>query len=189
MTLARNASTLAAVAALALLVGCSGKTIGDDLSATPYPTLPADGGNDGPPTCTEIAPACDPGDEQFGSEQSCTSAGGDYCYSRAASCGSSLVWCGHRTVVQCTAIPTCDEGDTQVPTCPTPPPGPDNGFSCYPRTLCGSTIQCLHRDACKALPACNPGDKEVVDIDTCSKPGVSCYSRTACNFTIHCYTP
>ena len=63
MTPARIA-TVAVFASLALVAGCGGKSIGDDLSTHPDPTVPADSGP-GPDTCTEIAPACDPGDQSL----------------------------------------------------------------------------------------------------------------------------
>jgi hypothetical protein len=47
----------------------------------------------------------------------------------------------------------------------------------------------VHTDKCTALPSCQPGDKEVTDITTCSMKGIACYEVTECNYTIHCYTP
>ena len=98
----------------------------------------------------------------------------------------AILWCAHRNV-QCGAIPRCDKGDDQVVACPDG--GPNSGLTCYPRTVCGSTILCVHRDACTALPSCNPGDVEVTDINTCTMKGITCYPVTECNYTIHCYTP
>jgi hypothetical protein len=40
----------------------------------------------------------------------------------------------------CNAIPTCDEGDSEVKSCA-------DGESCYERSLCGTTILCRD-DAC-----------------------------------------
>ena len=192
MSLARFAMSLAAkvrvvaFASVTLLAGCGGKSIGDDLTGPnnpnnpSYPPTPID---PNPPACSTIAPACDPGDRSVGSEAGCADA--DYCYSRTQECNGSTVWCAHDEVVQCEAIPACDKGDRPVSVCPKTSPG----ITCYPRTLCGSTIQCVHADACKALPQCEVGDIEVTAINTCSQPGVSCYAVTACNFTIHCYTP
>lgn len=192
MALARSVSALvlSSSIAVALLAGCGGRSIGDDLtgpSNPQNPSTPTDPNNPtnpvDPPACPAIAPACDPGDRTVGSEAECS--GADYCYSRTQACSKSVVWCAHDGVAQCDAVPTCDAGDKQVATCP----GGPSGFVCYPRTLCGATIQCLHVDACKALPQCNPGDVEVTAITTCSQPGVKCYPVTECNFTIHCYTP
>ncbi len=184
MALVRSLSGLASalvVSSVVLLAGCGGKSIGDDLTVNPNPTDPRDPRDPrpiDPPNCDTSAPACDFGDESALSEASCK--GADYCYSRAHACNGAVVWCAHRNA-QCDAVPSCDKGDTQVKSCPG-----GTGISCYPRTLCGSTITCMHRDACLALPECDPGDKEVVDISTCKQPGAACYSRTACNFTIWC---
>jgi hypothetical protein len=193
MALARSLSVLASVvlaSSLAVLAGCGGKSLaGDDLNDPNNPNDPSDPNDPNkpdasdPPACPAIAQACDPGDVSVGSEANC--GGADYCYSRTETCTNSILWCAHNKPPQCKAIPTCDDGDKQVNGCPPLP----KGASCYPRTACGSTIQCVHYDACKSLPQCDPGDVEVMMIDTCSKPGISCYSRTACNFTIHCYTP
>jgi len=194
MTRVRSVSALASVVvlssvALLAVAGCGGRSIGDDLTGPTNPTNPTTPTDPPDPTdptaCPAIAPACDPGDRSVGSEASC--AGADYCYSRTQECNKSVVWCAHDEPAQCEAIPTCDKGDKQVTACPTS--GPSAGLVCYPRTLCGSTIQCLHSDACKALPQCHAGDIEVTAIDTCSKPGISCYPVSECNFTIHCYTP
>ena len=195
MTSARSLTSLVAslgslavvIASIALLPGCGGRSLGDELNSRVDPNTPADAGPDGRIVCHDPTIECDPGDQSVASEAACGDA--QYCYSRSGSCGGAPVWCAHLKTVQCGAIPRCDQGDTEVASCPPPPPGPDNGFSCYPRTLCGSTIQYVHRDTYKTLPACDPGDKKVTSIDTCTMPGVSCYSRTACNFTIHCYTP
>ena len=188
MTLARSVSALVSVVVVSsftLLAGCSGKTVGVDLTGPVDPNDPADPADPSDPDggqCAAIAAACDPGDESVGSEGNCTNA--EYCYSRTETCTKSVVWCAHRNPPQCAAYPSCDTGDTPVASCPG-----GTGVSCYPRTVCGTTITCLHKDACKALPSCNAGDKEVTAVDTCTKPGVTCYSRTACNFTIYCYTP
>ena len=186
-------ASLLAVSALALLaVACGGKSIAnDDLVATPEPTdptaphpTPGDAGPDAPVQCNGVNLACDPGDVSVGSEAACGNA--DYCYSRTG-CPGAILWCAHRTV-QCGAIPRCDQGDEEVTSCPFGPAG-SGASACYSRTVCGSTILCLHQDACTALPSCNPGDKEVTDINTCTMKGVSCYPVTECNYTIHCYTP
>lgn len=189
MMLAR--SLLAASALSVLLVACGGKSLGnDDLLTTPDPTEPtkpvisADAGPDAP-ACSFNAAVCDPGDVAVANEAKCGAA--DYCYSRRGGCPDSLLWCAHYTA-QCGAIPRCDSGDTEVSGCPGGPPS-GGGDTCYPRTACGSTIFCLHHDACKSLPQCNPGDVEVTDITTCSMKGISCYPVTECNYTIHCYTP
>jgi hypothetical protein len=178
-------ASLLVASSLALLAGCGGKSLADDdLNDPNHPNDPNKPDAIAPDACPSIAAVCDPGDEDVGSEANCS--GADYCYSRTQSCGGSWTfWCAHNKPAQCRSIPTCDDGDKQVKACPPLP----NGASCYPRTSCGSTIQCVHYDACKGLPTCDPGDVEVMAIDTCSKPGVSCYSRTECNFTIHCYTP
>jgi hypothetical protein len=193
MLFARSSLTsVVVVASLAVLgvLGCSGKDVGSDLygKVDPVQPTPGDAGPD-VNNCADFAPACDPGDDNVGSEANC--AGADYCYSRSTGCGDTLVWCAHRTE-QCNAHPGCDAGDSQVTTCPAPPPGPGGGaggYTCYARSACGTTIQCLHQEVCKALPACNPGDLEVMQVDTCNQPGVKCYSVSACNVTIHCYTP
>lgn len=187
MTLSRfveAAASLVVAASLALLAGCSGKTAGADLNTPQDPTDPTDPTHpaDAAPTCTELAAACDPGDDSVGSEANCGSA--DYCYSRTAGCSTTVVWCAHRKA-QCAAVPTCDKGDAQFASCP---PGPV-GTTCYTRTMCGSTIACLHQNDCNAIPVCDPGDKQAVDPTTCSKPNVSCYSRTTCGVSITCYTP
>jgi hypothetical protein len=188
MTLVR--SVVMMVSAMALLAACGGKTSGDDLTSTPNPNNPSPTptttpGPDptAPKPCNGPSLACDPGDVSVGSEANCGKA--DYCYSRTG-CPGDVLWCAHRTV-QCGAIPRCDQGDEQVIQCPDP--APNSAITCYPRTVCGSTIQCVHRDACTSLPSCQPGDIEVTAISTCSMKGVSCYSVTECNYTIHCYTP
>ena len=191
MTLAR--SLLAAPLLSLLVVACGGKSIAnDDLTTTPDPTLPThpvtppgDAGPDAPVQCNGRNLACDPGDVSVGSEASCGNA--DYCYSRTG-CPGAILWCAHYGTTQCGAVPSCDKGDVEVSGCPGGPPGTGND-ACYPRTVCGSTIFCLHHDACTSLPSCNPGDKEVTDITTCSMPAISCYAVTECNYTIHCYTP
>jgi hypothetical protein len=188
MTLAR--SGLFAVAVSLLAVACGGRSIGDDLTGTPSPPDAAtpvspDAGPDAPTQCNGPNLACDPGDELVPSEAACGKA--DYCYSRTG-CPGSQIWCAHRNGPQCGAIPRCDNGDMQVQACPDG--GPNSGLTCYPRTLCGSTIQCVHHEVtCTALPSCQPGDIEVTSISTCSMKGVSCYAVTECNYTIHCYTP
>ena len=193
MTLARSIFAATALSLLAALsAACGGKSLGnDDLMGTPDPTNPTtpptptgDAGPDAPVQCNGVNLACDPGDVSVGSEAGCGNA--DYCYSRTG-CPGAVLWCAHRTV-QCGAIPRCDQGDQQVTGCPGGPPGA-GGDACYPRTVCGSTIFCLHHDACTSLPSCNPGDKEVTDITTCTMKNVSCYPVTECNYTIHCYTP
>ncbi len=192
MTLARSLSLrIFVVSALSLLTAaCGGKSIGnDDLTSTPDPTEPppvvTNDAGPAAPRCSFNAAVCDAGDVPVASEASCGDA--DYCYSRRSDCSDSLLWCAHRKVVQCGAIPRCDKGDDQVVACPDG--GPNGGLTCYPRTLCGSTILCVHHDACAALPSCNPGDVEVTDINTCAMKGISCYPVTECNYTIHCYTP
>ncbi len=193
MTLARWASAVV-VSSVALLAGCGGKTIGDDLTVTPtHPTNPTDPTDPtptddaGPPVCPAIAPACDPGDRSVGSEARC--GGADYCYSRTQACSNTVVWCAHDKGVQCDAVPTCNKGDTAVSMCPASLPIGVH-LTCYTRTACGATIGCVQPEsACTALPHCTAGDVEVMAIDTCSKPGISCYPVTECNFTIHCYTP
>ncbi len=176
-----------AASALATLPACGGRSIGDDLTSTPDPTIPVtpnDAGPDAPVVCNGPNLACDPGDDSVGSEANCGAA--DDCYSRTG-CTGSVLWCAHHAVAQCGAVPRCDNGDREVGACPGG--SPNSGFNCYPRTLCGSTILCVHQDACTSLPQCDPGDKEVTDINTCTMKGVSCYPVTACNYTIHCYTP
>lgn len=194
MTLARSASALVLViSSLAIAAGCGGRVVGNDLTqpTDPNQPTPVDPNRpiDPPVACSDIAPACDPNDTSVGSEANCGSAA--YCYSRStggtAGCPSTLVWCAAGRPVECNIAPVCDKGDSQLvgSGCP---PGPA-GTSCYTRTACGNSVTCFLKDACTALPSCNAGDVEVVDIDTCAKPGVSCYPVTACNFTIHCYTP
>jgi hypothetical protein len=190
MTLARSVFAGSVISLLA--VACGGKSIAnDDLTSTLDPTDPTtpptttkDAGADAPKQCNGVNLACDPGDQSVGSEAACGNA--DYCYSRTG-CPGSILWCAHRNVVQCGAIPRCDQGDDEVVACPDG--GPNSGLTCYPRTVCGSTILCVHHDACTALPSCNPGDIEVTDINTCTMKGISCYPVTECNYTIHCYTP
>lgn len=187
MTLAR--SGLLAVAVSLLAVACGGRSIGDDLTGTPTPTDAAtpvaDGGPDAPTGCTFNGARCDEGDVPVANEAACGDA---TCYSRQAGCPGSLLWCAHRNGPQCGAIPRCDKDDTEVKACPDG--GPSSGVTCYPRTVCGSTIQCVHHEAsCTALPSCQPGDIEVTSISTCSMKGVACYAVTECNYTIHCYTP
>ena len=188
MTLARSLLVVSAVALLA--VACGGKSIGDDLTGTPATTDAAtpvtpDAGPDAP-ACTFNGARCDAGDIAVATEAGCGDA--DYCYSRQAGCPGALLWCAHRNGPQCGAIPRCDMGDMEVASCPDG--GPNSGLTCYPRTLCGSTIHCLHHEAsCTALPSCQPGDIEVTSISTCSMKGVNCYAVTECNYTIHCYTP
>jgi hypothetical protein len=191
MALVRSVSLFASLVVLAssaLLGGCGGKTIGDDLTAPNNPNNP----NDPPPdpvdpVCPAIAPACDPGDRSVGSEAGC--GGADYCYSRTQACSQSVVWCAHDEVDQCDAVPTCNKGDVTVSMCPASTPVGVR-LSCYTRSVCGTTISCVHPEsACTALPQCNAGDIEVTAIDTCSKPGIDCYPVSECNFTIHCYTP
>ena len=188
MSLVRSVLALASVivfSSVTLLAGCGGKSIGDDLNNPSQPTTPPD-----PPdatACSDIAPACDPGDHSVGSQAYC--AGSDYCYSRTEACSKSVVWCAHDNVVQCDAVPTCNKGDVTVSMCPASTPVGVH-LTCYLRSACGSTISCVHPDsACTALPHCTAGDIEVTAIDTCSKPGISCYPVTECNFTIHCYAP
>jgi hypothetical protein len=179
MSFARWVSGACSLAAVLVLAGCSGSSLGSDLTAPPPDgTDPPD-----PPTCTTIAAVCDPNDDEVASEAACRAGGYQYCYSRASGCGgsTSTIWCGKQRVVRCGAVPTCDGGDKQVTACPGL-----TGVTCYDRTACGTTILCMHEESCKGLPACDPGDAEVIDIDTCSKPGASCYSRTKCSFTIWC---
>lgn len=187
MMLARSLFAVSSLSLALLTAACGGKSIGnDDLTSTPVPTdptTPSDAGPDAPKQCNGVNLACDPGDESVGSEAACGNA--DYCYSRTG-CPGSILWCAHRTA-QCGAIPRCDQGDEEVTSCPFHPAG--SGITCTPRTVCGSTILCVHRDACTALPSCNPGDVEVTDINTCAMKGISCYPVTECNYTIHCYTP
>jgi len=192
MALARSLSVLLSVvvvSSLAALTGCSGTTIGNDLTTPVDPTDPTDPADPKPDSgpCAAIAPACDPGDDNVGSEANCKNA--DYCYSRTEPCNKTVVWCAHPRPSQCAAYPSCDGGDFEVETCPGGAGPGGAGLACYTRTLCGATILCSHQETCKALPACNAGDKEVTQVDTCGKPGVTCYSRSACNFTIYCYTP
>jgi hypothetical protein len=174
---------------VALLAGCGGKSIGDDLVTKPAdPTDPAKPTDPvGPyPACPGSAPACDAGDRTVASEASCGPA--DYCYSRTEACSGIVVWCAHDKPPSCNAVPVCDKGDVTSP-CPASTPVGVR-LSCYSRTACGTTISCVHPEsACTALPHCQAGDVEVTAIDTCSKPGISCYPVTECNFTIHCYTP
>jgi hypothetical protein len=191
MMLARSVGRhmLVASAISLLAVACGGRSIGnDDLTGTPDPTdpspiVPNDAGPDAPTQCNGVNLACDPGDQSVGSEAACGDA--DYCYSRTG-CPGSILWCAHHTV-QCGAVPRCDKGDDEVAACPDG--GPNSSLTCYPRTVCSSTILCVHHDGCAALPSCNPGDVEVTDIGTCSMKGISCYPVTECNYTIHCYTP
>lgn len=194
MTLARSVSLVASIVVLAssaLLGGCGGRSIGDDLTGPNNPNNP----NDPPlptdpepdPVCPAIAAACDSGDRAVGSEAGC--AGADYCYSRSVPCSKSVLWCAHDNVVQCEAVPACNKGDTVVSMCPASTPAGVK-LTCYTRSACGTTISCVHPDsACTSLPQCQAGDVEVTAIDTCSKPGIDCYPVTECNFTIHCYTP
>lgn len=83
-------------------------------------------------------------------------------------------------VVQCTAIPTCDEGDTQLKgkrAC-----APD--ASCYERTLCGQTIRCETQLAqCAAYPSCQGGYVEVPSSQCNTK---DCQAVTVCGYTIYC---
>ena len=176
----------ASAASLALLAGCSGKPIGDDLTQKVDPTTPTDAGPD-VIECSAISSACNPGDQAV-PQESCTAA--DACYALPSVCGQPPVWCAHRTV-QCGAIPRCDMGDTQVSVCPppVPGPGPGGGYECYTRSVCDWTIQCVHSDTCKALPTCNPGDIQAVDPSECLNGGVKCYSVSACGSTIQCYAP
>jgi hypothetical protein len=190
MDFARSFERVLVTSALAVLVAaCGGKSLSnDDLTAPSDPTDPTDptnpgkdAGPDGPVVCNGPNLACDSGDQAVGSEAGCGNA--DYCYSRTG-CAGSLLWCAHYGKVQCGAVPRCDQGDEEAPC-----PGGLKGVTCYSRTACGSTIQCVHTDKCSALPSCNPGDTEVTDITTCSMKGIDCYEVTACNFAIHCYTP
>jgi hypothetical protein len=192
MTLARVVSMLV-LTSFAVLAGCSGKVVGGDLiSGKPDPTDPNDPNDPGDPNdpndptdpvCSPAPPACDVGDVSFASESACKSGGAAYCYSRGAACRKQVIWCGHLDA-QCDAIPTCEAGDTTVTACPSGGPG-NNGF-CYPRTLCGSTILCYHQDSCTARPACDAGDKEVLEPSMCLIPGALCYKRSQCGVTITC---
>lgn len=172
---------------LALLTGCSGSPGGRDLiGPAPDPTDPTDptDPNDPPPTaCPAIAPACNPGDTQMSSESECKAARGDYCYSRATTCNgqvTSTIWCT-RLTAQCTAMPTCDAGDKQVTQC-----SDATGVTCYNRSMCGSTILCMHQEQCKALPTCDAGDQPYGTYSSCQQSGSPCYSRTVCATTIWC---
>lgn len=87
-------------------------------------------GTGGEPTgCCTADATCDPGDLQLESE-SCP-IGGE-CYSSTVCC--STVWCMEEQAA-CDAIPTCQEGETEVPECPV-------GSTCVQRALCGTVITC-----------------------------------------------
>lgn len=187
-----NAATAIVVSTLglALLAGCSGTPGGRDLiGPAPDPTDPADPSDPSdppptvPPACPAIAPACDQGDYQAASEGECKTLRADYCYSRATTCNgavTSTIWCA-RLPAQCTAVPTCDAGDKQVTQC-----SDGVGVSCYNRSMCGSTILCMHQEQCKALPTCDAGDTPYATYATCQQSGKACYSRTTCGTTIWC---
>jgi len=86
-------------------------------------------GGEGPACCLAEA-ICDEGDLQIESEADCP-IGGE-CYSSTICC--STVWCMEAQAL-CDAIPTCLEGETEVPECP-------EGSSCVKRALCGTVIIC-----------------------------------------------
>lgn len=113
---------------------------------------PATGGNGSggegsggaPPACCLAAPACDEGDLQLELDEPCPIGG--TCYTSSICC--STVWCMKEQAL-CDAIPTCAEGETQVPTCP-------EGAVCIKRALCGTVIVCQSEEG----PACDR-DQEV----------------------------
>ncbi|MBS2012330.1 MAG: hypothetical protein JST00_05565 [Deltaproteobacteria bacterium] len=181
-------SAVVAVTSFLVVAGCTGRVAGQDLLvADPDPTNPTN-----PPTptdpdlpCATIAPACDPADVQYSSDGACKSAGNDYCYTRSSTCNGrivSTIICGRGTS-QCDGIPVCDEGDRETAGCPK-----DANARCYTRTVCGTTIQCVHYEpTCGAVPSCDGGDALVpAGSALCSSPSYSCYTRTVCGTTITC---
>lgn len=180
---------LVAVGSLAAIAGCGGRAAGQDLIAPADPTdpTPTDPTNPTDPDlpCATIAPACDRGDNQYASDAQCKAAGSDYCYTRSSTCNDrvvSSIICG-RPTAQCAAMPVCDEGDRETAGCPK-----NAGATCYTRTVCGTTIQCVHQEpTCDGLPSCDPGHTQVpAGSALCSAPNYTCYSRTVCGTTITC---
>jgi hypothetical protein len=124
-------------------VGGAGSSIGGGGVGGQKPaTGGANAAGSGGTVCCNGMPVCGNGDQEILSQDACPT--GAECYSMSMCC--STIWCAKATA-QCTAVPTCDSGDTQLlqGTCAT-------SASCYERTVCGTTISCMK----SATGACNP---------------------------------
>jgi hypothetical protein len=78
---------------------------------------------------------------------------------------------------ECTALPTCDEGEVEVPSCESRP-------GCHEVEACGSTIACEGVSSCQAEPACQ---SPAVEVQTCPAMA-TCVEETECGKTILCAT-
>ncbi len=133
------------LAALNLLPGCSGSVFegandagvqgGNQGVGGKAATGGSAAATGGAMICCNAMPVCGATEQQVASQADCPT--GVECSSRTICC--TTIWCA-KVSVQCTAIPVCDSGDTQVQgTCPP-------SASCYERTTCGSTILCKYAD-------------------------------------------
>ena len=148
----RQGSLLVSLTFLGLhLLGCSGSVFEGQGDAGEQGGNQGVGGNaavgggsvfatGGAMACCLAMPVCGADEQQVASQADCPN--GVECSARTMCC--STIWCA-KTHTQCTAIPVCDPGDTEVQgSCPP-------SVACYARTACGSTIVCSHGES-----SCNP---------------------------------
>jgi hypothetical protein len=100
--------------------------------------------------------------------------------STALSC-RSVTACGETVFCEeyetCTAVPTCDPGDDEVPGCP------NDGSPCYQAELCGSVISCVDNGLAHGCPATPPlPDESCTELDkVCEYPaGPGCFDIYTC---------
>jgi hypothetical protein len=82
------------------------------------------------------------------------------------------------TVGSCTLAPSCDSGDTRVPSesaCP------QDQANCYNRSACGETIWCAHT-VCEGDPSCPVG---YVNVPSCQGSS-DCVVTNVCGQPVYC---
>ena len=152
-------------------VGGAGSSVGGGGAGGQKPAT-GGAGAAGSGGCCNGMPVCSNGDQEIPGQDSCPA--GAECYSMSMCC--STIWCAKPTA-QCTAVPTCDSGDTQVQgTCPA-------SASCYQRTVCGTTISCVKSTA----DTCNPTNEYnrhyfATSSDSCQVVKFACPANTTAFF-------
>lgn len=115
----------------------------------------AGGGAGGAPPCAAW-PSCEPYEVEV---VTCDGSVALNCRSVTV-CGETI-FC--EEPVTCTAVPSCDEGDEQVPACP------NDGSPCYQVELCGTVISCVDNGLAHGCPPSPPAE-----LDPCTELGLVC---------------
>jgi hypothetical protein len=116
---------------------------------------PGGGGAGGEPPCADFA-SCEPYEIEV---ETCEGSTAVSC--RSLTTCEGTIFCEEPAT--CTAVPSCDEGDDEVPACP------NDGSPCYQVELCGTVISCVDNGLAHGCPETPPAE-----LDPCTDLGLVC---------------